>query len=121
MPLRQQAHKAVQWFHETTKDAIWIPQAIAIPMLFFAVIVYDSSYYILLRWICCPVFAYLAFQAFSQQKQNWVWILGVTALVFNPLNPHLPRRWDLGVWSLIDVAAIVIATTSIFILKAPKT
>ena len=115
MVLLQQAHEAFQWFRETTERAIWIPQVIVIPMLFWAFNPYNPySYYILLRWVCCAVFSYLAFQAFAQQKQGWVWIAGITAAVFNPLIPvHLTRE----IWSFIDVGTIVIAVASIFVIK----
>ena len=115
MALRQRVHKAIQWFREATKEAIWVPQAIIIPMLFFGFGA-DRSYFILLRWVCCPAFLYLALQAFSQQKQNWVWVLGVAALFFNPLIPvRLERLYE--TWAIIDLAAMTIAARSIFVLK----
>ena len=72
------------------------------------------GYYILLRWVCCAAFAYLAIQALAQEKQGWVWVLGVTAVVYNPIiRVHLTR----GIWSVINVTTIVVAVASIFALK----
>jgi len=72
------------------------------------------AYYILLRWVCCGVFAYLAFQAVDQEKQAWVWVLGITALVYNPIfRVHLNRE----LWSIINVVTIGIGVVSIFALK----
>ncbi|NQT94557.1 MAG: hypothetical protein HQ559_17510 [Lentisphaerae bacterium] len=62
---------------------IWIPQAIAAVILLWGL--YPGNpygYYILLRWVCCAAFAYLAVQAFIQDKQGWVWVLGVAAALF---------------------------------------
>ncbi len=94
---------------------IWIPQAIASLMLLWALNPANPyGYYILLRWVCCGAFAYLAFQAFAQEKQGWVWILGVTAAVYNPvLRVHLTRE----IWSVLNVITIGIAIASVFVLK----
>jgi len=79
----------------------------------------DNSYgyYILLRWVCCGIFAYLAFQALEIEKQGWVWVLGITALVYNPIfRVHLNRE----LWSIINVVTIGIAVVSIFALNVKK-
>jgi hypothetical protein len=75
------------------------------------------AYYILLRWVCCAVFAYLAFQSLEQGKIGWVWIMGTTALIYNPiLRVHLNRE----LWSVVNVVTIGIALTSIFTLREKK-
>ena len=72
------------------------------------------GYYILLRWICCGVFAYLAFQALDQKRQGWTWVLGITAAVYNPIiRVHLTRE----IWSVVNVITIGIAVASIFAMK----
>jgi hypothetical protein len=98
---------------------IWIPQTIASAMLLWALYPENPyGYYILLRWIICAVFAYLAIQAYAQAKQAWVWIFVLTALIYNPLiRLHLTRE----IWSVVNIVTIVVAVASIFILKAKKT
>jgi hypothetical protein len=91
---------------------IWVPQVVASVMLLWAL---NSSnpygYYVLLRWVCCGVFAYLAFQAFERQRYGWVWILGMTAGIYNPIVPvHLTRE----IWSVINVITIAIAFATVF-------
>ena len=72
------------------------------------------AYYVLLRWILCPVFAYLAIKSFSYHKEDWVWILGVTAAIYNPIIPlHLTRE----IWSVINIITIGIAVASIFLMR----
>lgn len=72
------------------------------------------GYYILLRWVCCAGFAYLAIQALAQEKHDWVWVFGVIAVLYNPIiRVHLTRE----IWSVANVATIVVAVVSIFILK----
>ncbi|HPD57541.1 MAG TPA: hypothetical protein P5294_02835 [Smithellaceae bacterium] len=94
---------------------IWIPQVIVIMMLMWALNPDNPyAYYKLLRWVCCGVFAYLAFQALEQENKNWVWILSITALIYNPIFPvHLNRQ----LWSIINVVTIGIALVSIYKLK----
>lgn len=97
------------------KKELWIPQAIAGAMLLWAL--YPDNpygYYVLLRWIVCPCFAYTAAQALMKQKMNWVWILGVTAAIYNPLIPlHLDRE----LWSVLNLVGIGIGGWSVLVLK----
>ena len=94
---------------------IWIPQAIVIPMLLLALNPDNPyGYYILLRWVCCAAFVYLAFHALTLEESGWVWILGVTAVIYNPIF-RVPGTRDM--WSLINLATIGLAVASIFVLK----
>ena len=75
------------------------------------------GYYILLRWVCCAVFVYLAIQAWNIEKQGWVWILGVTAAIYNPiLRIHSTRE----MWSIVNLITIGLAVASIFVLKSDE-
>jgi uncharacterized membrane protein YwzB len=72
------------------------------------------GYYVLLRWVCCAAFAYLALQALSLEKQGWVWVLGITAVVYNPVvRIHLNRE----IWSVVNVITICIAWSAALVLK----
>jgi hypothetical protein len=95
---------------------IWIPQAISIPLLVWALVpVNPYGYYILLRIICCTCFAYLAISAFRRKEEGFGWVLGATALVYNPILPvHLNRE----LWSLINIATIAICMIALAKLKA---
>jgi hypothetical protein len=94
---------------------IWAPQLVASFMLLWALNPENPyGYYILLRWVCCGVFAYLAFQAFKQEQQGWVWVLGITAAIYNPIiRVHLTRE----IWAVLNVITIGMAVASIFALK----
>lgn len=51
----------------------------------------------------------------ESQKQEWVSVLGVTAVVYNPLiRIHLTRE----IWCANNVVTIGIASGSAFVLKA---
>ena len=94
---------------------IWIPQTVSSLLLLWAL--YPGNpygYYILLRWICCGVFAYLAVKALVQEKQGWVWILGITALIYNPIfRVHLSRE----LWDVVNIVTIGISVASIYVLR----
>lgn len=98
---------------------IWMPQAIAGVMLLWALNPQNPyGYYILLRWVCCAAFTYLAVKAHAQGKEGWVWVLGVTAVVYNPIfRIHLTRE----IWSVLNIATAIVATLSVFVLKREGT
>ena len=98
---------------------IWIPQAIAGVMLLWALNPANPyGYYILLRWVCCAAFTYLALKAHSQGKEGWVWVLGVMAVIYNPIiRIHLTRE----IWSVLNIATAVVAILSVFALKREGT
>ena len=97
---------------------VWIPQAIVTPFLLWAF--YPDNpygYYILLRWICCAVFGFLLVQALAQKKKGWVWTLGVTIIIYNPLfRIYLTRE----IWSVINLITIGVAWGSAYVLKVEK-
>ena len=49
----------------------WIPQAVVSGMLLWALIPGNPyGYYVLLRWVCCALFGYLAFQAHAGKETS---------------------------------------------------
>lgn len=94
---------------------IWIPQLVVSSMLLWALNPSNPyGYYILLRWVCCATFAFLALHASTLKLEGWVWVLGVTAAIYNPIIPlHLTRE----IWSVVNIATIGIAVASIFAFK----
>jgi len=92
---------------------LYVAWLVATVMLIFAVTgKHPYSFYTLLRWICCAVFAYSAFTAHEKNRVPWAWIFGVLAVLFNPIMPvHLQRdTWQMIDWLTIGV--IVVAAVS---------
>lgn len=97
---------------------IWIPQVAVCAMLLWALNPANPyGYYILLRWVCCAVFAYLAVQSVKRKNEGWAWILGVTAAVYNPI---VPVRLDRDTWSVVNLATIAIAAVSVVVLSGKR-
>jgi FtsH-binding integral membrane protein len=94
---------------------IWIPQTIAGVMLLWALNPENPyGYYTVLRLVCCAAFTYLALKAHAQGKEGWVWVLGVMAVIYNPIiRIHLTRE----IWSAINIATLVVAISSIFVIR----
>ena len=93
----------------------WLPQAVAGGMLLWALYPGNpSGYYTLLHWVCCGTLIFQAYQAVSQKRHSWSWILGIMALVYNPIfRLHFNRE----LWSAINIITAVIVVVSIFTLK----
>jgi hypothetical protein len=70
------------------------------------------SFYTLLRWICCPIFAYSAFSAHEKNRVLWVWVFGALAALYNPIfRVHLDRSTWIGV-NWFTVGAIIVAAVA---------
>jgi len=56
--------RKVRRYRKEIMKRIWVPQIIASVLLVWALNPENPyGYYILLRWVCCVAFAYLAYQA----------------------------------------------------------
>ena len=73
---------------------------IAAGMLFLGIFPLPYGYYTLLRFVACGVFAWAALIAQTKKNEEVLpWILGVLAVVFNPIVPiYFPKE----VWVIID-------------------
>ena len=93
------------------------PSILAIILLVWAVDRHPYSYYTLLRWVTSGS-AVAAFMVGLQQKSVvWCWIMGMVALLFNPIIPIYLSR---GIWAPIDIATAALFLVSIFSLKVKK-
>jgi len=97
-----------------------VAQIIGVIMLAWALIPANPyGYYILLRFVVCGVFIYLAVKAYELKKIGWVWALGITAAIYNPvLRTHLTRE----IWSLVNIATIALLIVTVWVLhkKCPS-
>jgi hypothetical protein len=93
----------------------------AAAMLVYAVMEkHPYSYYTLLRWVCCPVFAYSAFSAHEKNRVLWVWFFGVLAALYNPIfRVHLDRSTWIGV-NWFTVGAIIVAAVAFWRVRASQ-
>ncbi len=89
---------------------LYIAWLIAAVMLVFAAAEKQpDSFYTLLRWVCCAVFAYSAVTSLQMKRMLWLGIFAVLAVLFNPIVPlGLDRtQWVVADW--FSIGAIVIS------------
>jgi Family of unknown function (DUF6804) len=81
----------------------------AVMLVFAAAEKQPDSFYTLLRWVCCAVFAYSAVLSFQMKRVLWLWIFAVLAVLFNPIFLSLRHRslWIAADW--LSIGAMVIA------------
>ena len=90
------------------------PALLAVAMLLIALAPLPYGYYTLLRLVICGVSAYGAYLAHESRKSGWKWVLGLIALVFNPVVPvHLDRE----VWMPLDLGVAVVLLIAIWRMK----
>ncbi len=83
-------------------------------MLVFALTKLPYDYYKLLRFIVFGTASYGAFMSIKIKVYGWIWILGIIALIFNPIIPVYLSK---GIWAVIDIITALIFIISIFIIK----
>jgi len=92
---------------------LYIAWLIAAVMLVFAAAEKQpDSFYTLLRWVCCAVFAYSVITSFQMKRVLWLGIFAVLAVLFNPI---FPPGLDRSLWIMADWMAIGAVVFAAFI------
>lgn len=80
--------------------ALWI---VAIAMGIAIIPTMPYGYYLVMRWVVCPICAWLAALSYQSGAEKWAWTWGVTAAIYNPIIPvHSTREF----WLLLNLATI---------------
>lgn len=78
---------------------------------------WQYGFFTLLRFVVCVVTAYMAWLAYENKKEWWVWIFGFVVVLFNPLVPiHLDRE----TWWIIDLITGLFLLSSVRVFKLDK-
>jgi FtsH-binding integral membrane protein len=101
----------VQWLKQNPP----LPQIIGAIMLLWALVSANPyGYYVLMRIVLCAIFVFLAVKAHELNRVGWVWVLAITAALYNPIiRVHLNRE----IWSAVNVATIVLLTVTVVVLR----
>jgi uncharacterized membrane protein HdeD (DUF308 family) len=84
-------------------------------MLILAVpAIWPYSYFQILRWVVMGVAIYNAYTARELKRNGWVVIMGIIAILFNPI---LPFYFQKGTWVILDLIASIFMFISIFKIK----
>lgn len=86
---------------------------ISIGMLLIAIPtgLWGYGYYVLLRWVVTGTALFVLWAAYELKETKWIWIMGLIALLFNPIAPIY---LDKNTWVIIDFIVAGIFLISIF-------
>jgi len=73
--------------------------------LLAAVSSWPYGLYVLLRFVVCGSTAFLAWASTQMGWGKWAWILGIAAVIFNPVVPFPFGR---PLWAVLDVACALV-------------
>jgi len=94
-----------------------IVSTISIVMLLLAIPTFWAyGYYVLLRWVVTISALFLLSLAYESKKTFWLFLMGMVAILFNPI---IPVNLDKETWVVIDFIVATIFLISIFKMK-PK-
>jgi hypothetical protein len=90
---------------------------IAVILLLWALTDNPYSYYQFLRWAILIIASYSAYFFYESKKNDWVWIFGIIAILFNPIFPFYFSKDN---WQLIDIISAILFFISLFNKKYEK-
>lgn len=98
-----------------SQKQLFIPSIIVTILLLIAIFpIEEYSYYILLRWVVCLAAIYFCYYYYKEKIIGWAWIMGIIAIIFNPLIPLYLKK---GIWAVLDFITAIIFVKTIFIFK----
>lgn len=90
---------------------------ISLIMLIVAMLPLPYAYYQVLRLVVCIASGQSAYQAHEKKNTTWVWLLGINAVIYNPITPFYLGR---EIWILVNVISIILILISFSKLKESK-
>jgi hypothetical protein len=83
------------------RKSIFLPSLSTAILLLIAIFpIKEYSYFIILRWVVCFSAIYVGYFLFQEKRYSWTWLMGIIAVLFNPIEPiHLNK----GIWQVIDL------------------
>jgi len=85
---------------------------ISIVLLIAAVFpIWNYFFYQILRMLVTFTAGYMTYLYYRENKERWVWVMGVIAIIFNPITP---LSLSSGLWIILNIV------TTIVLWKAPK-
>jgi hypothetical protein len=76
--------------------------------------IWPYGYYIILRWAVTGTALFVLWASYKLEKQAWTWIMGIIAILFNPIAPIY---LDKEAWTIIDIVVAGLFLASIFQVK----
>jgi len=77
--------------------------------------IWPYGYYTLLRWVVTATAIFLVWITYNLKKTFWLVLMGLVAVLFNPL---IPIYLDKETWVIIDFIVAILFLVSIFKIKS---
>jgi hypothetical protein len=89
----------------------WLLEAVAVILVVIALRKGNPyGYYVFLRWMTCPIFAWITWKAYSRGNGLLLAVVaGILAVLFNPV---LRVMLDREKWEILNIAMIAVAIWS---------
>ncbi len=100
------------------KKKIFLLSLISLCLLVIAVFpIPEYNFFILLRWIITFAAVYITYVSYKSKKMYWSWVMGIVALVFNPIRTF---HFEKETWAVIDIVVAVLFGVTILIFMIDK-
>lgn len=91
--------------------ALFIAAAMLLLALFNG---WQYGFFTLLRFVIFATTGYVAWMAYEEHKEKWVWLYGFVAVLF---NPFFPIYFERGTWIVIDLLTAIFLLLTIFLVR----
>jgi len=92
-----------------------IASTISVVLLLLAILaIWPYGYYVFLRWLVTASALFLIWVAYNLKKTFWLFLMGIVAILFNPI---IPVHLDKETWVIIDFIVAILFLISIFKIK----
>ena len=92
----------------------WFIVIAGIMLLLAIPAIWPYGYYQILRWVVAVVSAYNAYLAHESKQNEWMFIMGAIAVLFNPIAPIFLQKQT---WMILDLATAILMFISISKIK----
>jgi len=92
----------------------WFTMVAGLMLLLAIPPIWPFPYFQILRWVVMGVAIYNAYRANELGKTQWVFVMGVIAILFNPLFPIYFQK---ETWVVLDLITSVLMFISIIKIK----
>lgn len=101
----------------TNIKRVWFLQVLLSGLILKALGDNGYVFYMRLRWICLFCFGSLIAHSLANNRKGWAIAFGMLTIIYNPI---IPLHLDRDTWTLINIISIVVALSSIIVLKENK-
>lgn len=89
----------------------WFSIVSAVMLLLAIPTIWPYGYFQILRWIVTITAVHNIYLAYKTKQNGWIFIMGVIALLFNPVSPIY---FEKATWVVFDLVTSILMFVSVF-------